>query len=123
MPANRVRLLHNHSNPTLDTLLVRRTNSLGFEGEEPTQSADSVLSLLTIGGSTTEEWYLSEGETWTDVLGRALKRTFAPVWINNAGISGHSTFGHGILMDTVVRMQVKPKVVLFLIGVNDYRLR
>jgi lysophospholipase L1-like esterase len=40
------------------------------------------------------------------------------LWIDNAGLDGHSTFGHRRLLDQRIA-RLKPKVVLFLIGIND----
>lgn len=40
------------------------------------------------------------------------------MWINNAGLDGHSTFGHQILLRTLIA-PLKPQIVLFLVGVND----
>ena len=54
-------------------------------------------------------------KTWTDLLGKNLKASFKQVWINNAGLDGHSTFGHIILMNDYI-IKLRPKVLLFLIG-------
>jgi lysophospholipase L1-like esterase len=52
------------------------------------------------------------------LLGQNLSRRFNRVWVNNAGLDGATTYRHLILMeDYVVKMW--PKVVLFLIGIND----
>ena len=40
------------------------------------------------------------------------------VWINNAGLDGHSTHGHLHLLDQYIT-SLRPQVVLFLIGLND----
>ncbi len=47
-----------------------------------------------------------------------LKMTLINLWVNNAGLDGHSTFGHQILLDDYL-VKVKPKVILFLTEVND----
>lgn len=119
LPVNQVDTVRNATNSMLDPVIITTRNSLGFRGPEPPRMPDSVLTLLAIGGSTTECRFLSDGRTWIDVLGRDLSSTFAPVWINNAGLDGHSTFGHLVLLDTVVKMRAKPKVILLLIGAND----
>ena len=50
--------------------------------------------------------------------GPKLSRDFTRVWINNAGLDGATTYRHLILLeDYVVKLQ--PKVVLFLVGIND----
>ena len=40
------------------------------------------------------------------------------MWVNNAGLDGATTYRHLILMEDYVA-QLRPKVVLFLIGIND----
>lgn len=93
-------------------------NSLGFRGAPlPANLADH-LSIITIGGSTTECFYLSDGQTWPDLLGVKLARDFPKVWINNAGLDGTTTYGHLILLEDCV-VKLKPKLVLFLVGIND----
>ena len=40
------------------------------------------------------------------------------IWLNNAGLDGHSTFGHIILFKDYI-VKLKPKIILFLVGAND----
>ena len=47
-----------------------------------------------------------------------MEGNFTNIWINNAGFEGMSTFGHIVLVQDNI-IQLKPKVVLFLIGIND----
>jgi len=101
-----------------DDIIIHRKNSLGFRGEETPKDVANYLTIVTVGGSTTECTFLSEGKTWTDVLGKKLKQKFNRLWINNAGFDGHSTFGHIILMEDYI-VKLKPDVVLFLVGAND----
>lgn len=104
--------------PTLDPVIDQRRNSLGFRGPDPPPDLGSKLSLISIGGSTTQCFFLSDDKTWTARLGDRLAKTFRDVWVNNAGLDGHSTYGHLVLLeDHVARLH--PKVVLFLIGAND----
>ncbi|HEU6453047.1 MAG TPA: SGNH/GDSL hydrolase family protein [Gemmatimonadaceae bacterium] len=119
LPVRQRYLIDNTSNDKLDRQIVHTTNSLGFRGAEPPADPDSVLTIMSIGGSTTECFYLSDGRTWTDALGRLLGKSFAPLWINNAGLDGQSTFGHLVLLDSIVRMRAKPRVAFYLIGIND----
>lgn len=96
-------------------------NSLGFRGPEPPRDWSRWFTILTIGGSTTECLFLSDGKTWTDELARRLAATRPDVWVNNAGLEGHSTFGHLVLLrDYVVAM--RPRMAVFLIGANDVAL-
>lgn len=103
----------------VDDFIVHKKNSLGFRGKNPNNQDD--LKIITIGGSTTECNYISEGKTWTDILGSLLERDFNKLWWNNAGLDGHSTFGHCILLKSYI-IKLKPKVVIFLVGNNDQGL-
>ena len=40
------------------------------------------------------------------------------MWVNNAGLDGATTYRHLILMEDYV-VNLRPKVVLFLVGIND----
>ena len=97
---------------------IHTKNSLGFRGEAPPPNFRDYLTIITIGGSTTECFYLSDGRTWPDLLGQKLSREFNRVWVNNAGLDGATTYRHLILMEDYV-VTLRPKVVLFLIGIND----
>jgi lysophospholipase L1-like esterase len=120
LPANKIYRLQNRKLEKFDKEILIKKNSIGFRGEEPPKgkSFENFLTIITIGGSTTECSFTSEGKTWTDLLGRNLKASFKQVWINNAGLNGHSTFGHIILIEDYI-IRLKPKVLLFLIGVNE----
>jgi lysophospholipase L1-like esterase len=105
-------------NPKLDAEVVETRNSLGFRGPEPPASFDRHLTVVVVGGSVTECRYLTDGKDWPAVLARELAPGFDRLWVNNAGLDGHSTFGHLELMkQRVARLQ--PRVVVFLVGVND----
>lgn len=95
-----------------------RHNSLGFRGPEPPGDLAAHDTLLTIGGSTTACFALSDGYTWPDELRRLLSGPLPDLWINNAGFIGHSTFGHLVLLEKYVAV-LRPRHVLFLIGLND----
>ena len=114
---NRIEV-RNDTSPKLPPSSVFTTNSLGFRGPEPPAAFDRHLTMIAIGGSTTEDFYVDDDRTWPALLGRELTRHFRDVWINNAGIAGHSTVGHIVLIRDYIA-QVKPKVAVFLIGLND----
>ncbi|HXD74199.1 MAG TPA: hypothetical protein VN628_10700, partial [Vicinamibacterales bacterium] len=60
----------------LDHVVHHTKNSLGFRGPEPPKDFSSRLTVLTIGGSTTECLFLSDGKTWTDEMARRLAPAF-----------------------------------------------
>ena len=104
--------------PGLDEIVTVSFNSLGFRGPEPPDDWDSALTILCVGGSTTECTYLSDKKTWPGRLSHKLSQDFESLWLNNAGIDGHSTFGHLQLVDQYIST-IRPKVVLLYVGIND----
>jgi lysophospholipase L1-like esterase len=120
LPVNRRYVLDNTKKfPTkLPKTTIHTKNYLGFRGVPPPQDFANYLTMVTIGGSTTECFYLSNGKTWPDLLGARLSRDFPKFWLNNAGLDGTTTHGHIILLEDFV-VKLKPKVVLFLVGIND----
>lgn len=118
LPTHTRVVLANRENPRLDPEIVLARNSLGFRGPEPPRDFASALSIVAIGGSTTECRFLTEGKDWPALLGTRLAPVFPRVWVNNAGLDGHSTFGHQKLVEQRMAA-LRPKVALFLVGVND----
>jgi len=105
----------------LDAVNHVTKNSLGFRGPEPPRDWSRWYTIFTVGGSTTECLFLSDGKTWTDQFARHVAALRPDAWVNNAGLDGHSTFGHLVLVrDYLASMH--PKMVLFLIGANDMKL-
>jgi lysophospholipase L1-like esterase len=119
LPINKKEIIHHeHGLGKLDKVVVHQSNSLGFRGPEPPADFSRALTIVTVGGSTTECFDLAEDKTWPHVLGVDLQRDFKHLWLNNAGLSGNSTFGHYILIQDYL-VKLKPKVVIFLVGIND----
>jgi lysophospholipase L1-like esterase len=115
---NTRRIFENVQGPELDTRVVVYKNSLAFRGPEPPKDFQNHLTILTIGGSTTECIIINEEKTWPSVLSNELGKSFNNLWLNNAGLNGHSTYGHiKLLQDYVINL--KPKVCIFLVGCND----
>jgi lysophospholipase L1-like esterase len=123
LPINKKEIIyHEHGLGKLDKVVIVQRNSLGFRGPEPAADFNRDLTIVTVGGSTTECLDLGENKTWPHDLGVKLLPDFKHLWLDNAGLSGNSTFGHYILMqDYLVKLQ--PKVVIFLVGINDVGLR
>ncbi|MHA4808555.1 SGNH/GDSL hydrolase family protein [Flavitalea flava] len=118
LPVNQTATITNRINPKLDPIIVNTRNSLGFRGPEPPNKWNKTLTIITIGGSTTECHFLNDERTWPFLLGKELSDSFPGCWLNNAGFDGHSTFGHGILLNDHVK-KLRPSVILFLVGIND----
>jgi lysophospholipase L1-like esterase len=102
----------------LDSEITYSRNAIGFRGPNPPADFARSLTLMTVGGSTTLCMWVSDDKTWTALLGDRLSHSFRNVWINNAGLDGHSTFGHLILLEDYVA-PLHPKMVVFLVGTND----
>lgn len=78
------------------------------------------IDVVVMGGSTTAERLVADGQTWVDELEAALKDRF-DLAIVNAGVDGQTVQGH---IQNVKQWfgripELKPKVVLFLAGTND----
>src|ERR1700730_2242783 len=103
---------------TLDERIIYKRNRIGFRGPEPPADFTDHLTIIAVGGSSTECTYISEGKTWEDHLQQRINKDLNNAWVNNAGFEGHSTFAHIILLRDYVS-RLRPKVCLFLIGGND----
>lgn len=102
----------------IDAHVIHTKNSLGFRGPEPPADFAKRLTIVAVGGSTTECFYLSDGKTWPERLAARLQPELRDLWVNNAGLDGHSTFGH-LLLTRQALVPLHPKVTLYLVGVND----
>jgi lysophospholipase L1-like esterase len=121
LPVHQHYTFHNDSASKLDRVTHHTKNSLGFRGSDPPKDFARRLTILTIGGSTTECLFLSDGKTWTDEMARRLSQSFPEVWVNNAGLDGQTTYGHLILLREFVE-DLHPCMAVFLIGANDIGL-
>jgi len=90
-------------------------------GLRGSHSTPDKVNILAIGGSTTAENMINDGQTWTDVLARELSTPARPVFVANAGMDGQSTFGHLKAFDEwFARIPgLTPRYVLFYVGIND----
>ena len=82
------------------------------------------ISILTVGGSTTDEADITDGFTWQDELERALRASGRNVRVANAGISGMSTYGHlaayRFWFPLIPRL--RPAYTILYVGINDFFL-
>ena len=121
LPVREVTEYRHEGTIKLDPVTRDTKNSIGFRGPDPPRDFANRLTIVTVGGSTTECHYLDDGKTWTDAMARAIEKEAPDVWVNNGGLDGQSTHGHLVLLrDFLVTLQ--PKVIVFLIGVNDVGL-
>jgi lysophospholipase L1-like esterase len=112
-----VRSLYGASGPA-----IYRRDQWGLRGsfDDPLQ-----VDIVTIGGSTTDQRFLTEGATWQDRLAQRLEAMGHPVAIANAGIDGQSTVGHiAALKGWLFRIpRLHPQLVLVYAGINDVLLQ
>ena len=96
------------------------TNKWGMRGSTPPVGAawDEATTIITIGGSTTQCFFLDDSRTWPAVLEKQLQDNGHDAWVGNAGQAGHSTIGHVAMVDGPIA-KIRPDYVLFLVGVND----
>ena len=80
------------------------------------------IRILTVGGSTTDQRHIRDGETWQDVLQQKFSKAGLHAAVANAGVDGQSSFGH------VANFKwwfpdipgLAPEFILYYVGINDY---
>ncbi len=97
------------------------TNAWGFRGDEPPRAWSDYYTFVTIGGSTTQCFFLDDKQAWPYLVQEKLKKNHPKVWVGNGGLDGHSTRGHLIFMREVIP-KIKPDAVILLVGCNDFCL-
>lgn len=97
---------------------VHSANRWGLRGDEPPADWEAWHTILAIGGSTTQCFHLDDRKAWPYRVQELLKETEPRTWVGNAGLDGHTTRAHVLLMDKVIA-KLKPKIVVVLAGLND----
>lgn len=118
LPRNQRQVIRNTKNPRLPEAIVYSRNSLGLRGPEPPSPFASALTVIAVGGSTTESRYQSDDDTWPSRVAAALAPHFRDLWLANAGLDGHSSYGHLRLLEQHL-VALRPDVLVFLVGIND----
>lgn len=90
----------------------------GFRGNI---DALSEIDVLVIGGSTSDERFIDDTQTWPSRLQGCLINKGYSYKIANAGVTGQSTVGHNASFDLWFSQleNLKPKYIIAFIGVND----
>jgi hypothetical protein len=106
--------------PGADSVVYVR-DKYGFRGW---YSSPSSIDILTIGGSTTDQRYITEGKTWQDRLAQRFLAEGRRISVVNAGVDGQSTFGHLKNFDWWFPSvpSLRAKIVLFYVGLNDFHV-
>jgi len=92
----------------------------GFRGE---YTDASKINMIVLGGSTTDQRYIDNKQTWDRVLRDKYKnKSNKNVVIVNAGVDGQSTYGYLKNFDLWFPniKNLNPEYVLFYIGINDF---
>lgn len=106
--------------PSPEKVITYSRDKWGFRGDYP---GVNKIDILTIGGSTTEQRYIADGQTFQDVLQGRFQADGKHVYVVNAGIDGQSTFGHIRDFDWWFPYipDLKVRFFLFFVGVNDFK--
>lgn len=86
----------------------------------------SNIDILTLGGSTTDQRYIGDGGTYQDELQKLLSEySDKNVCVSNAGVDGHSTYGHLAAFKYWLPLidGLKPRYFLLYVGINDAGFR
>jgi lysophospholipase L1-like esterase len=104
-----------------DGIAIYRRDRWGLRGAH---KSPGEIHVLAIGGSTTNELYVDDNQTWTAVLQQRFAAAGRTVVIANAGIDGHSTVGHLNSFELWFPHvpDLKPKFVLFYVAINDVQV-
>ena len=94
------------------------TNAWGLRGDEPPSDWGNYYTIVVIGGSTAQCYYLDDAKTWPYLLQGKLRAKGLKSWVGNGGISGHSTRAHILFVHEAIS-KMKPNAALILVGVND----
>lgn len=79
------------------------------------------IDILAIGGSTTNERFVDDGDIWTQRLADNFAAAGQPVRVANGGVDGQSSRGHIKAFELWFPNipGLKPKIVLAYVGIND----
>lgn len=93
----------------------------GFRGAYPSPDR---IDIMTIGGSTTDQRFITDGDTWQDVLAKEFASQGKTVSVVNAGIDGQSTVGHIRDFDWWFSSipNLHARYFLFYVGINDFHM-
>lgn len=85
-------------------------------------ASPAAIDILTVGGSTTDQRYIAQDATYQAVMEKQLSDAAGrKVCVSNAGVDGHSTYGHLLAFRDWFPLipHLKPKLFVFFVGIND----
>ena len=97
-------------------------DKLGFRGKYNNLSN---IDIITIGGSTTNQLYIDDSETWQSHMQRLFAKSGRHVTIVNAAVDGQSTRGHIAIFNRWFRQipEMNARYILGYVGINDIALK
>ncbi|MEM1049403.1 MAG: GDSL-type esterase/lipase family protein [Pseudomonadota bacterium] len=93
-------------------------NRLGIRGDLPGLGAAPRVAVL--GGSTVEEWVLSDEETWAQQMAARLRDCAPDIWVANLGKAGVNVRHHILQMKEVLDYMPRFDIFVVLSGLNDF---
>ena len=102
----------------VSTMARNTTNMWGLRGDEPPSDWNESFTVVVVGGSTAQCYYLDDHKTWPYLLQEKLRRVVPKCWVGNGGISGHSTRAHILFVREAIA-KMRPTAALLLVGIND----
>lgn len=107
--------------PGFEGVNIITTDAKGFRAvRDIDYKSASNYRIFAIGGSTTEEIFTADNETWTGLLNEQLEEKYADLnsEIINTGVSGVRAEHHFATLKYTEKFH--PNFYLFLLGVNDW---
>ena len=105
--------------PAENSLINYTRDKNGYRSHANTSAINQVL---TIGGSTTDQRYVADGETFQDIMNVRLGKSYSVI---NGGVDGQTSYGHLISIKdwhSKVLDKNKIKKVILYLGINDISL-
>ena len=96
-----------------------KTNQFGLRDD---CNSTKDIKIITVGGSTTIQRFVAFEATYQKIMQDRIRAEIGAFGcISNAGVSGHSTFGHIFALEKWFPLipDLKPDYVLLYVGVND----
>jgi lysophospholipase L1-like esterase len=107
--------------PGFSGISILTTDNQGYRTLDQVnyQERKNTYRIVAIGGSTTQQVYLSDEKTWTHLLSMQLnKKSADKVEVINAGFSGPRAENHFYTLKSIEWL--KPNLIIFLMGINDW---
>ena len=104
------------------TRVLYTRDSYGFRGPSP--GTPERVDVIVLGGSTTNERFVSDEDTWVARLQENFRTGGRPFVFGNASVDGQTSIGHMAALDHWLTKipGLKPKYALVYIGINDAAL-